>query len=73
MNRIKYIFILSLISILVNANNIDSLKQLIKHEKTSYNIAVLNMEIAEELLFTNPDSARIYIKRALQLAIKEKN
>jgi len=57
----------------VRANTIDSLLVEIKKETINYNIVALNMEIAEELLFNNPDSARKYIENALILCEKENN
>jgi len=73
MNKIKYIFILLIVSVLSNANTIDSLLIEINKETINYNIVALNMEIAEELLFYNPDSARTYINNALKLCEKENN
>ena len=55
----------------MRANTIDSLLVEIKKETINYNIVALNMEIAEELLFNNPDSARKYIENALILCEKE--
>ena len=60
-------------SSVVNASKIDSLLNEIKKETINYNIISINMEIAEALLYNNPDSARVFVTRALELCDKEKN
>ena len=73
MVRKKIFFILIISSFIVNAENIDSLKQILKNDTNTHKIIIDNINLGEALLYNKPKSAQKYARKALKLSEKENN